>query len=394
MAEKVSQAAAALLAARQMAGQNAPAVGKDRAMALVESLSLLPLPLMAMFGGGQLVCGEISDPQPDVYTREVAAGEFLIVMTSGWPDFLYAVSRAMAGASVMHSPVGVAENTRALDRTQTSALMADALRDWRRLSTPSLWDLFWRKRRILTPDFALHPGADGLAESKATAAAMFMIAHELGHVALDAALTTSPEDKDELRADAVGMSMYLPRAQERFGLRLALDGAAFAIRVTHSLTRVGVRFTSAYPEPGERLAAALSRARAMCPSEQFFDEASTVVASNLELMDEIDAALPGVDASPGRDKAWQARAILIGVLQSLVTAGQGTQTFVDEFAATERDLGPEITRGVAHTLRAYYPTEPGPDGYLSRDIRAGMGQSLGACIVSMTAADRALFEDG
>src|SRR5262245_57982762 len=106
-----------------------------------------------------------------------------------------------------------------------------------------------------------------------------------------------------------------------FDLRLVMAGYGLSVRLRESLARMGVKFSDQYGDARARLELGLAKLRELCPSDQYFDELSTVLLATLKHLDKIDLDLTGRAKKPWIDNQWnrwESLASLIGVSQSVV----------------------------------------------------------------------------
>jgi len=157
--------------------------GRDRVQALAGLLEW-PDALQQRRDDGRIALGEIGDWQPDARTYGVDEQNYVIEVTSGYMDFLYALGRAMAGASVVYGRDGSVKNAQGLSVSNVADLAAQTLAEWQKHCQPQLWDLFWKEKRIQHARFDLSAPARDITETLVTCAELFTIAHEIGHVAL------------------------------------------------------------------------------------------------------------------------------------------------------------------------------------------------------------------
>ena len=291
--------------------------GRDRVQALAGLLEW-PDALQQRRDDGRIALGEIGDWQPDARTYGVDEQNYVIEVTSGYMDFLYALGRAMAGASVVYGRDGSVKNAQGLSVSNVADLAAQTLKEWQKHCQPRLWDLFWKEKRIEHARFDLSAPARDITETLVTCAELFTIAHEIGHVALGLGFSAPAHANSQVAADLAGLAVYVPTAAKLIGERFAFAGPALAVRVTGSLSRCGVTFSGAYPPVAERLDHLLRGLRAFCPSDQYFTEASTIMVANLSFMDDIDKLIQPHAPSPVPN-AWEGLVGAIAALQALVT---------------------------------------------------------------------------
>lgn len=375
--------------ARRPAAYPLNSKGFDRVRALAGVLQL-PDVMLERFRRGALVFGEIGDFLPDARTRRFDDGSFLVVMTSGMMDFLYAVGRAMSGASVMWKD-GAPLNRAALPPADIAGLLARIFMQWRKHCQPSLWDALWRQRRIEYSKFEVFHEAQERAEVLVTNAELFILAHELGHVGLELGFPSPDIQNDELKADTVGFLLFFPTVVPLFATRMALASAAFAVRVMDSLTTVGVEFSQQYPKPPIRLKTLLALMRAHLPSEQYFDEAATLMVAHLDMMDAMDDLI-GNARKENELAQWQSE---VSVLAALIAEAQNEAApgaFAKQFELHAKVRSEAQMRSIAEKLLRYYPTVPVPtETYVLPEIRAKMGVLLERTVLAMQPERQALF---
>jgi hypothetical protein len=365
--------------------------GHDRVEALANLLQLSE-GLRQAVDEGRIAWGEIGDWKPDARCYPAAPGHYVIEVTSGYMDFLYALGRAMAGASVVYGPDGAEKNKQALTYAEIAALAASVLKDWQKHCQPGLWDLFWKEKRIAHADFPLAAPALDIAETLVTSAELFTIAHEVGHAARGLGLAPALHPNEEVAADLAGLVFYLPAAVSLLGHRSAFPGPAFAVRVIGSLSRCGVTFTEAYPPAAERLRFVLQGTRALCPSTQFFDEASTILVANMSFMDDIDRLIDPDGATATPPDEWHGLVGALAALQSLVTESLPPSTFLEMFERGLNGQKPATRRAIAQKLRRYYGPAPPEQSFFPESLRRPMGVALDQCIALMPNDRQALFK--
>ncbi len=362
-------------------------IGADRARALCGVLSGgLPQPLQDFLRDGVLTVGEIGSYKPDIRTFALASRNFVIEVNSGLMDFYYAVGRAIAGTFVVYSTSDIRhptsdkpDNRQALQVADVSALIAQTFTQWRTYSRPTLWDRLSQEQRIQHASFPIADAVRAPTEMLVTSAELFMLAHELGHVAIDGKIRPPTHDSEERSADALGLEFYLPAAEAVVGRRTTYAGAAFAIRVTGGLARAGVKFSRTYPTPAERLGDLRAALRNACPSQQYFDEVATIMVAYLDLMDDVDDRINARTASQFGD-AWQTRVRLIAMLEEIAKGRSTQNVFVANWVGDPGKLPPEAMADIAATLIRYYVGPPTAESYVHEPLRAKMGEALMACV--------------
>ncbi len=355
-------------------------IGSDRPRALAGVLQeKFPARLLELLGKDQLAVGEIGEFTPDTRTLNPAPDNFVVGVNSGLMDFYYAVGRAVHGLVRMYSNSQTPDNAPALGMQDVTTLVADTLKDWRSHCQPGLLESLFgnakQEERIRYATFGLSETVHGLTESLVTSSELFIVAHELGHVAMDSGACASIHNDDESDADAWGLTMYLPCAEKRFRRRLSLAAMAFAVRITASLTTVGAKFSKAYKPPAERLQLLLDQVRKDSPSEQYYDESATILVNYLDLMDHVDARITGKNPSYPLAE-WQGRVRLIAVLEAVATEMKPPREFEIMCRLTAANLPAESMSRIGQTLKDYYIGEATAEPYQGKELRDAMGQTL------------------
>ena len=366
--------------------------GLDRVQALAAILALPPA-LEQARAEGLIACGEIGKWMPDAGTQRLDDRNFVIELTGGHMDFFYAVGRAMAGASVMYGRDGAAKNTQALPVTDVASLTAQTIKDWKKHCQPALWDLFWTEKRIQHARFDLSEAPHDMAETLVTCAELFTLAHEYGHVALGMEASAPAHENEEIAADLAGLDIYVPTAVRLLGERIAFVGPAFAVRITESLARCGVPFLATYPPAAERLDHIMRRLRGFCSSDQYFDEASTIMVANLSFMDDIDRlVVPGCAPATQTQQQWYGRVGTLAALQSVITERRPLSVFLEMFNRAVQGQTPEAARDIARTLMRYYRRDAKATSFFDEALRRAMGGALDECIKLMPNEQQRLFK--
>jgi hypothetical protein len=293
-------------------------------------------------------------------------------------DFYYDVGKALGGTLVVYSTSPSPDNERALAPEAVADLVVKVYKEWQRYAERNwLSSLFRTDPRFRYADFVLAEPARGPTEWLVTSAELFMLAHELAHVALDTRLRAPPTDNDELNADTLGFEWYMPPTQRAVGMRMAYAGAAFAVRVTAGLERIGVKFARHYPSPQARLDNLRTLFARSCPSRQYCDEASTIMVAYQDVMDDVDSRFaPGSAPIPDRDRS---RIRVIAELQEVAVGRLTREKFVTDIQSIARSLSSDDLRTLFAELHDYYILKAPQESYLPLDTRMKMGGELLAC---------------
>jgi hypothetical protein len=344
--------------------------GRDRAQQLYRSLGpFLPDYVQNLFATGAVAIGEVGERAPDIRTIPLKGDAFAIEFTSGMMDFVYAVTRALAGVLVGYSTAGPT-NKAALELPDTAALVANVFAQWKKHNGVGLW----RPARIARPDFPAAPGVLTWAELVATHAELFMLSHEIGHVIFNRRLAPPLHENDEENADAAGLSLFLVAGSGRgLLLRHIYNGAVFAVRIFAAMQNLGHRFSEKYPPQARRIELLKEQMRALSPSEQFLHEASTIAVAYEDQFDSVEALLQKNSAPRPQPKFDRILVRLIAELEEAAHGRLPEKKFIDDIGAIAGRVPSEMMRRVLETLVRYYDV-PGSDGHIPREIREKMGQ--------------------
>jgi hypothetical protein len=158
---------------------------------------------------------------------------------------------------------------------------------------------------------------------------------------------------------------------------MAYAGATFAVRVTASLERIGVKFARHYPSPQARLDNLRTLFAGSCPSLQFRDEASTIMVAFQDLMDDVDNRFaPGSAPVPDRDRV---RIRMIAELEEVAVGRQTRNKLVADIKAIARSISSDDLRTLFAELHDYYILKVPKESYLSFETRMKIGGELLAC---------------
>ncbi|HLI97138.1 MAG TPA: hypothetical protein VKT72_13800 [Candidatus Baltobacteraceae bacterium] len=327
----------------------------DRVSNLYAALqAYVPAEVQKLAAQGDLVAGEIGEIHPDVATAYLKAGGYSIEFTTGMMLYTELIARYCAGLFV-EGAVGATPIT--VD--EVNALLEAVMQTYKQQSR-AIWKIF--RPKFAPQDVPISPAAAQFRDGILDSMRIFMLAHELGHVAISANICKPESDNEEVAADALGLQFALPATAEKHSWRIALAGAAAAIRIFVSLQRFGVRFSSAYPPQDQRLASLEARTRAMLGCEQRADEAGTVMVAILDMMDDLDSRI-----QPG-EATWHytEQRARIGLLARLIEVANGNispDDFVEMLGPYQADLQPDVMARILKTLHEYYYDWADTQGY-------------------------------
>ena len=203
---------------------------------------------------GDLVAGEVGEIHPDVATAYLNGGGYSIEFTTGMMLYTELIARYCAGLFV-EGAVGAT----AITLDEVKALLEAVMQTYQQQSR-AIWKVF--RPKFAPRDVPVGPATAKFRDDILDSMRIFMLAHELGHVAISEKVCKPESDNEEVAADALGLQIGLPAIAEKHGWRIALTGCAAAIRIFVSLQRFGVHFSSAYPPQDQRLASLEEKTRA------------------------------------------------------------------------------------------------------------------------------------
>lgn len=342
----------------------------------------LPPEVQQLAAQGNLVAGEVGEIHPDVATAYPDAGGYSIEFTTGMMLYTELVARYCAGLFVE----GAAGAT-TITIDEVIALLEAVMQTYKQQSR-SMWNIF--RPKFAPQDVAVSPAAAQFRDGILDSMRIFMLAHELGHVAISANACKTDNDNEELAADSLGLQFGLPAAAEKHSWRIALAGTAAAIRIFVSLQRFGVRFSSAYPPQDERLEVLEARTRAILGGDQRADEAGTVMVAVLDMMDDLDSRIQR-QKTEWRYTEQRAR---IGLLARLIEVANGNISpgdFVDMLQPYQADLQPDVMARVLKTLHEYYYAWAATQGtYIAPDFLARRSLFSHQKLIALSLALRAI----
>lgn len=321
-----------------------PANDGERVSLLYAALKpVLPPALNALTDRDDLVVAEIGEIHPDVRTF-FPDGGYAVTFTSGMLAYTELVAKICAATFVEG-----ASGAPALSLDEVKTLLTSVMQTYVKQTRA-----IWRKPQFEQQDIPVSGAAATFRDGLLDCARLFMLAHELGHVTMEAKIRppAAPEE-DEVAADAIGLEFALSAGAAKHSVRLAIAGAGLAIRLFVSLERFGVRFGSVYPPQAQRLAELEAASRKLLESDQLADELSTVMVAILDLMDDLDNRIA---ANVFEMRYTESRA-RIGLLARSIEVASGNLTpeaFVEMLKPYAEDLTPAELGRVLDTLCKYY----------------------------------------
>jgi hypothetical protein len=243
---------------------------------------------------------EIGVAAPNAETEHYDDGSIGIRVNSGLIDFVYAVNRVLFGGTNMFSGQGV-ETPAPLQQNDVARRLAALYGQWQRGS-------LWRGERLVIEGFTLPEEQKGRAEHLARTTMLFFMCHEMGHAALHTEIAA--EDRSpaqEFEADAFGFSgAILGYGKAAKDVRMAIAGAAVAVRALAALAVLGHRFPGVHPPPVARLGRLRWKLHGMCPDPRAFFHFSTIAFGYEEQMDAAERLMRG---EAGRTAATSERLV-------------------------------------------------------------------------------------
>jgi hypothetical protein len=324
-------------------------------------------------------------------------------------DVTYAFGMALGGSVGKLNPDRTRQEP-AAGAAEVSGEAADVLRNWQRYNNPNhLQDFWsrraWRDRKI----FSLPTSVLTIQEQIIVCANLFVLCHELGHVALNFGFVKAEgKVSEELRADLVGLEMYWqstapdpPRWDGKDWVVYwtvdpgkVMAGYGLSVRPLESLAQVGVKFLPQYGDARARLELGLAKWRDRCPSDQYFDELSTELVTNLQKMDEIDRAVTGANRPwiDNKWNRWESLVSLIGVSLSVVNDKTPKSVWLEVVQREVNRLNAVDAQHVVRMLCRYY-VDPRPRPALIEDEkRRQMGSAIRKMVPDLPPTVQQLFE--
>jgi hypothetical protein len=269
------------------------------------------------------------------------------------------------------------------DKSGVDALAADLARlfeAWRRHHR-----FFGRKPRIKPASFAITPQVRALTDALAGLSEIFILCHELGHVALDRSIAPRFSPNTELSADALGFVYYLPAATHANNPRFVFAAAVLAVRIFAGLERVGVKFSAHYPPQRERMAQLHKMFAGLSSGPQHYHELTTISVGYESLMDHVDDLIEGRQ-TPGTSypDAGRLLGFMIGALEEVAKGSLPPATFVEDLQRRAGTVPQEIVLEGAARLWRFYVSDPAPDDTFSpKPIRDDMGRALKRVVLAL-----------
>ncbi len=343
-----------------------PAGHPDRTEDLLELLSpALPEKVRALFSDGVVAVAEIGRERADAQTVPLGGGGKVIELTSGMIDFVGAVLRTLGGANVRQTEAGP-ENEPAVPLESVEQKVA-AVFKW--------YSKRWLVPTVEYPAFALTEHVQRWSDMMARNAMLFILGHEIGHVMLEKGLVSELTGDSEENADAIGLRLLVRSAQLAGEDEATAYGAAvLAVWIFAALAHLGVDFSSEY-EHDERIDALRAAMAALCPSTQYFHEASRIAVAFQEMMDDVDR-----DIGKKPRHVPSAEHTLVRLIAQLLDVEMGrrsTETFLADITHPGATTPPATMREALASLYGYYvAASPAHPSYFDLATRAAMGSIL------------------
>jgi hypothetical protein len=370
----IQSAATARVAAEQ---RRYPIIGRpDRAQQLLAILKpALPPPMQLLLDSGDVAVGEIGHIHPSVRAVSIDRDSAVVLFNTGMMDFVYATCRALSGATAFVNDDQLpAQAVHGQDPVASVARdVAKLFEQWRRHNR-----FFARKRKIAYPDFPIGPRVHALTETLAKHAELFMLAHELGHIALKRGLAPKFSNNSEINADAVGFAYYFEPACACTSPRFAFAAAIVCIGILSGLERVGVHFDDDYPPQRARMRVLHRLLGGLASCQQHYHELTTIAVGYESMLDHvsdiIDGALMPGTSFPSVDRLL---GFLIGALEELEKESISMERFAEDVERRSRSAPPGMAKEALARLTEYYIKNPHPeDTFIPQPIRARMGEAL------------------
>jgi len=360
--------------------------GGDRARQLYHVLApCLPQKLQDPVSSGTVTIGELGRNSPEIQTIPIDGHGAVIEFNSGMIDFVYAVVRTLAGSMVRVTKSGP-KNEPALPVTDVARQTAALFRQWK---WPNCW--IWVVRRIAYPPFEITQKVHARVGEVAKNTELFLLAHELGHVAIDLALVPPSPEKAEVQADALGCRFIFSLATlGQLDLADLYGAAVLAVRICAGLELGGVVFPKSYPKQAIRLKSLRNAAMSACPSMQYFHEISRIGVAYEDQMDDVEDHI----VRSLRVRPPDSERLLIQLIAELLNVALGrlsTREFAGNITDLSAQIPPDIMRQALNTLHGYYVASPPKDSFIDVYMRERMRQSLLQVMEDLPSQVRKLF---
>ena len=357
-----------------------PFTGQDRIGQIYAiTAQSLPTALTQLVEQRVIMLSTICKTRPDAYTYHLRGGS-AIVFTTGMMDFIYAVTRSLAGLFSSPRNAGV-EYEKALGIGDVADLVAKLFNEWK---SQRRW--YNRPKQINYPRFRLSEFSHNMAETLAKNAEAFILCHELAHAMI---AHQGNDDDTEEHADALGLKYFMSAAVRNNQYRIPVASVMLVVRIFISLERVGVHISNAYPQQSDVRSENLRRAlRELPASDLDIDEMMTIAVALQNLMDDVDDLIAGVSRGAHMD-VYRIYVSLLSLLEEVVKGRVTEEAFVCEVERITSHIGVDRIHEVANFLAKSYPLCPLRDSQLSH--RELMGQRLRAMNPRLPQSLRPLF---
>jgi hypothetical protein len=344
----------------------------------------LPQKLRDLVAAGSAAIGQVGHNVPDARVIPVEADGFVVEFTSGMMDFQYAVGRALA--PIYHE--GGQSRGSPDDYDRVVSPLEKLLRQWARYMR---WYWVWPWRRIKIGGPPIPQDVREWIEMMATMGELFLLAHELGHIALDIKLVPRVSDKNEVDADRYGLEFLIPALQKYWHKRVAYAAPIIPIRIFASLERLGVQFSEEYPPQADRVRLLREQILKMCPSKHYFYEVTTIMVWWQDMLDDLENHI-----DPKSPRALpDAERVLVRLIAQLEEVARGNVTlerFIEDIGLLAKANSAETMRRAGGLLVYYYfQNPPLPGAFLSEPLRLMMGDKIAELVPRLPPHLQSLF---
>jgi hypothetical protein len=361
--------------------------GLDRVKNLYEILRPeLPVELTTMVSSGTIAIGEVGHNVPDVRLIPINSGNFVIEFTSGMMDFQYGVARALAGLDQSNAGLNAQPQT----VVSVASVVEHLLRQWARYTR---WHWLWPWRRIKVADFLIAREVQNWIEMIVTMQELFLLAHELGHVALDIGLVKLTSDNNEVDADRCGLEFLIPAVEKHWHKRIVYAGPIISIRILAALEGLGVEFSEQYPLQTKRLELLREQIFNICPTKHYYYEVSTIMVSYQDMFDDIERHI-NPTSQPALPDAERVLIRLVAELEEVARGNVSLQTFIENIGYISKVIPHKtINQATQILVTDYMRFPPYPGGFLSEDLKLVMAAKLNELISALPANLKPLFPE-
>ncbi len=301
-----------------------------------------------MTSGGRLRVGEVGEATPNARTIPIGSGH-VVEVHSGLLEFFYLVIQTLCGVQTEFGADGSVAAPAALTHGELARRVAAIFRKWEA-------GVFSQKAAYAPPFFPVDR-PQGIPEQLTLIAAMFVVAHELGHVIHDVdgpARLMPPEAaaSEEVYADWFAV-MNVIRLGRPFQPRMLYAGIIVAVRIFALLERLGCPFPRSHPAPRQRVQYCKQFVRQAVDGELSFTVLSTIALAYDEMLEGVENVLLGKGLST-LQTAERVGVRLWAMVEARAKGQLDHDRFLRDIEASFDGVDEETARTVAASFRSWF----------------------------------------